>query len=137
MRLIIRCAALFFLSTLGASEQWPYNRFHGVESAKGTLVPQKSKPEFIVDPHNKFARWFRNIVDKDHTGQLREIFEAGSIPPNASLQDILQGIKTPEPPRGNASVPVPQTPAHQQAASLFSHLPFPLDTRCTADKFKW
>ena len=141
MLAMARFAVVLLLSLLVAAEPWPYNRYHGTESKRGRLVPEKSNPEFDQDPHNGFLHWFRKVVNSDETGLFEGLFETGAIPPHSSMEQLLKSIKTPPVIGGNNnSVLSPHMPSmlpHQEAAGLFQHLPFPLDTRCTADKFKW
>ena len=129
------------MAGLCAAKQWPYDRYRGATNKKGRLVPDRSIPEFKdEDPLNEFGRWFHRIVDHKNIGGLQELFVNGSVPDHATFEDIWQNLAVPEPPPPTDTVLPPHIPwpwPKQDAASLFPHLPFDLDPRCTADRSKW
>ncbi|KAH8889703.1 heme peroxidase [Thozetella sp. PMI_491] len=129
---------LLSLFTPGAPEQWPYNRYYSTESQGEAVMLAKTEPEFQQGPQNGFTQWLRDMTHGNRIGQLQEILDINSIPLDASLHDIFTAIKTPEAGGAATFASIPSAaPSHQTATELFGHLSFPLDPRCTADKFKW
>jgi hypothetical protein len=139
MYLFCEYIILLLLSVLCSSEQWPYNRYHGIRSMKGHFVPEKSRPEFQEEPHNLFGQWFHGIVESNQTEQFQDLFINGSIPHHATFDDILNSLKKPKH-ISNISIPPPHIPRpwpQGRATTLFEHLPYPVDPRCTSDTSKW
>jgi hypothetical protein len=136
---ILTASALIFNGA--TAKQWPYDRYAGETTRKGEWIAQKQSPEFETGPPNGFVKWLHQVVANDpDTGPLSQTFKNGSIPHDASLEDLIDHIDTPTRTPENEPEPPPNVPSYfadRQAAALFSHLPYPIDVGCTSDPFKW
>ena len=132
-----------FLLHVSASltDQWPYNRVIGDVKDSGKVVADPSKPQFEEHPDNLFVAWLHDVINKnENLTSLQNAFVNGTIPDDAKwFDDILDNIDvsasyTPRPIKKSPLRPnFPQRDAQQ----LFSHLPYPLDPRCTVDRSLW
>lgn len=130
----------FSLCTIVGADSWPYKRYHGHLTESGHYKANKSKPEYEQDPPNLYGQWLHHLVNADSTGQLQKIFINGSIPHNATFDDILSSINIPEPDRKNGSTLPPHIPQPwplEEAKDLFKHLNYSIDPTCTMDHSKW
>lgn len=130
----------FFICALVGADNWPYTRYHGHLTESGHYKANKSKPEFEQDPPNLFGQWIHSLVKADSTGQLQQIFKNGSVPHNASFDDILKAINVPDKSNKNDTILPPHVPQPwppQEAKELFKHLNYPVDVRCTMDHSRW
>ncbi len=140
MHLVTGLAALASLLSLVVSEPWPYNRYHAAQVGNGQHKADRSRPEFDGDPDNHFGRWFHRLVKNDDLG-LKSFFVNGSVPHNATFDDILHNlaVRGAVSPGNHSALPphIPRPWPKFEANTLFKHLSFPLDPRCTSDKTKW
>lgn len=117
-----------------------FTRYHGHLTDSGHYKANKSKPEFEQDPPYLFGQWIHGLVKTDSTGQLQQIFKNGSVPHNASFEDILNAINIPQSFDRNESILPPHVPQPwppEEAKEVFKHLDYPVDPRCTMDHSKW
>ncbi|KAL1876874.1 hypothetical protein VTK73DRAFT_9104 [Phialemonium thermophilum] len=149
--LIVLFDAFLFTTAPVSAAQWPYHRHHGEPHKKSSpFQPVATAPEFTAQPTDEFTKWFKGIVQKDHTNQFRNVFKGGWIPDDVtSVDELLEHLNLPfeedsDPPpsapplltRREEQSQVAHWP-HFEADDVFSYLKFPLDPRCTIDKTRW
>lgn len=81
----------------------------------------------------------RTAVDKDETDQIQSYFINKSLPARVgSLDELVNHLALPPPPPQQAGpAPAPSNSSLEEAAAVFSHLPFALDAACTAARSSW
>ena len=134
------CLVLAFLTVVRA-EPWPYNRVVGDVESSGKVVPNPSKPDFGEHPDNLFVGWLRGVINaNDNLTSLQHAFVNGTIPDDARwFTDVLHNVDLPA---NYTPQPIKKSPfrpnfPHGDAQQVFSHLHYPLDSRCTVDRSRW
>ena len=141
MKYNLHAFVLYYILAHVGAKQWPYDRYLGDTSNSGKLTPKKEAPEFEDDPSNGFLHWLHHVVGNDpDDGPLSQAFINASIPRHASWDELIDRVNIPTHQPNVTTIPsirvAPYSPDHQTEA-VFSHLPYPVDVRCTSDVFKW
>ena len=143
MHIFPHLTGLIVLAGFCAAEQWPYRRYQAQTDKKGNYVALKSQPEFKnAEPRSNFGHWFHQIVNHQNINNVQRLFVNKSIPDFASFDDIRANLRVPRPSvaANESTILPPHIPKlwpEKEALSLFGHLPFDLDIRCTSDRDRW
>ena len=123
------------------AKRWPYERYLGELSSDGKWTVQNELREPEDGPSHGFLRWLHHIVANDpDDGPLSQTFANGSIPPHATLEELICRLNLPTEQPINEIVPPSHDASHwpdRKAKAVFSHLPYAVDPRCASDPSKW
>ncbi|CVL08573.1 uncharacterized protein FPRN_13175 [Fusarium proliferatum] len=127
--------------TFASAELWPYSRYEGSHNAGFVTNPSRhpSQESFHM-PTDYFVQWLGNLVDKDDSHELHNVFEHGTISSNvSSIEDLSNQIATPE--RLIIGPQVPDQGLHNdpkiEASLLFRNLNYELESECLENKSTW
>ena len=141
MQHIYRMFLCFAAASLVVAKHWAYSRSFNDGSSTSRRIGRKISPGLQDRPLDGFSHWLHHIVAQDpDEGLLSQTFVNGSIPPHCTLDDLIDLLNIdPREPKQGPTLPPQISPRwpEQQAEFVFSHLPYPLDPRCTSDSSKW
>lgn len=138
MRSTTTLAALVVCLSAADAHQWPYHRVH---SSEPFFKINKSDPS--VAAHDHFMPWLRGVIHKDQSGRLPSIFKNGTIPDEKlTFDDLVDYIQlpgsAPEPRTGPlGDTRPPNLTSSEEAAHVFKHLNYSIDSSCTENKSWW
>ena len=134
---------IFSISVGGLAWATLSDWYLGASLSTRKLTGRERAPEDNLNDQsrNEFLRWLHHVVANDpDDGPLSQTFTNGSIPPRATLDELIDPLMVPAGEPGlDATLPstLPLSRADLQPRALFSHLPYLIDESCISDPSTW